>query len=134
MSTLPPRGLAGRHAVDAYGSAGFKFGGMSHNGSLLLLPSGVHAWDVDHAERLTVAALAPVFAEAGMIDHLLIGMGRDFAPIDPAVLAACRARSIVAEPMATAAAARTYNILVGERRRVAAALIAVPAAEPSLGS
>lgn len=122
--TSAPRGLAGQHSVDAYGDGGFRFGGMGHRGSLLLLPSGVHPWDVTSPASLSTASLARVFEEAAVIDHLLIGTGAEFAPLDPAVAAACRARKIVPEPMATAAAARTYNILLGERRRVAAALIA----------
>ena len=69
---------------------------------------------------------ARVFAEADEIDTLLIGMGADVASLSPALREAFRARKIVAEPMATGAAARTWNILVGERRRVAAALLAVP--------
>ena len=38
---------------------------------------------------------------------------------------ALRANGLPAEPMATGAAARTYSILLGERRKVAAALLAV---------
>lgn len=124
MTNDIPRGLTGRHSVDGYGAGGFRFGGMSHRGSLLLLPSGVVPWEIEDASAITVASLAGVFAEAAAIDHLLIGTGADFMPLDPAVTRACRARKIVAEPMATAAAARTYNIVLGERRRVAAALIA----------
>lgn len=121
--TGAPRGLSGRHPIDGYGAGGFQFGGMSHRGSLIALPSGLYPWSVRSVSDLSVASLSGVFVEAGEIDHLLLGMGADFAIPDDAVVAACRARRIVAEPMATAAAARTYNILLGERRRVAAALI-----------
>jgi uncharacterized protein len=37
-----------------------------------------------------------------------------------------RAAGIVIEPMDSGAAARTYNVLLSEDRRVAAALIALP--------
>ena len=121
---MEARGLAGRHTIDAYGVGGFRFGGMGHRGSLLALPSGIYPWEVATSADLTVASLHRLFEEADDIDHLLIGTGNDFARIDEAVVRACRARKIVAEPMASAAAARTYNILLGERRRVAAALIA----------
>ena len=124
MADDAPRGLTGRHTIEAYGPGGFRFGGMGHRGSLLLLPSGVAPWDVTSAEAISVTSLAPVFAEAESIEHLLIGTGRDIAFLDPAVAKALRAKKIVPEAMATAAAARTYNILIGERRRVAAALIA----------
>ncbi len=120
-----PFGLTGRHSIEAYGPGGFRFGGMGHRGSLLLLPSGIVPWIITSADAISVASLAPVFAEAENIDHLLIGMGEDIAFLDPVIAKALRAKKIVPEPMATAAAARTYNILIGERRRVAAALIAV---------
>ena len=95
-------------------------------GSLLALPSGLYAWDVTAPADITEASLARVFAEeVGLIEHLLVGTGLDMLPLHPAVVQALRARRIVAEPMATGAAARTYNILMGESRLVAAALIAV---------
>jgi len=122
----PAGHLPGRHPIDAYGEGGFKFGGMSHRGSLLALPSGLYAWDVTTPADITEASLARVFAEeAGLIEHLLVGTGLDMLPLHPTVVQALRARRIVAEPMATGAAARTYNILMGESRLVAAALIAV---------
>lgn len=115
----------GRAPIDAYGAGGFRFADMSHRGSILCLPSGIYAWDVADASELTRAVLAPIFAEATDIDHLLIGTGADFAVIPRPLRDALRSASITGEPMATGAAARTYNILLGERRRVAAALIAV---------
>ena len=54
----------------------------------------------------------------------LVGTGDALKPLSQPVRDALRAAGIRAEPMATGAAARTYNILVGERRRVAAALLA----------
>lgn len=118
--------LPGQHPIDAYGEGGFKFGGMSHRGSVLALPSGVYAWDATTPADIDEASLARLLAEApGSIEHVLIGTGFDLVPLRPALQALLRAKKIVAEPMATGAAARTYNILLGERRRVAAALIAV---------
>ena len=118
--------LPGRHPIDAYGEGGFKFAGMSHRGSLLALPSGLFAWAITNPTAIDEASLARLFAEpAGSVEHLLVGTGLDLAPLAPALVRRLRALKIVAEPMATGAAARTYNILMGEGRRVAAALIAV---------
>jgi len=118
--------LPGRHPIDAYGEGGFKFAGMSHRGSLLALPSGLYAWDATSPADIDEASLVRVLAEApGSIEHLLVGTGLDLAPLTPALAQRLRAAKIVAEPMATGAAARTYNILMGEGRRVAAALLAV---------
>jgi uncharacterized protein len=117
--------LPGRHIIDGYGNFGFSFGGMSHRGSVLALPSGIYAWDVTAPEQISAAALARVFEEPhGAIEHLLIGTGEDLRPLAKDLRAALHEAGIRAEPMATGAAARTYSILLGENRRVAAALIA----------
>jgi uncharacterized protein len=100
---------------------------MSHRGSILALPSGIRAWDISEASQIDADSLAPLFGEpAGAVEHLLVGTGSSLVPLPPALRKALRARGIVGEPMATGAAARTYNILLGEKRRVAAALIAAP--------
>jgi uncharacterized protein len=117
--------LPGRHALDGYGAGGFQFAGMSHRGSLLALPSGIYAWDLVDPGQLVIGAFARVLAEAGAIEHLLIGTGPTLLPLFD-LRDALRRHGIKAEPMATAAAARTYSILLGEKRKVAAALLAVP--------
>lgn len=115
----------GRAPIDAYGNGGFRFAGMSHRGSLLCLPSGIHGWKAPLPEALDVESLEPVFAESEEIEILLVGTGRDLLPLAAAVRERCRAAGIVAEPMATGSAVRTFNVLLAERRAVAAALIAV---------
>jgi uncharacterized protein len=118
--------LPGKHPIEGYGSFGFGFGGMSHRGSILALPSGIYAWGVMGPEDLSIAALAQVFAAPrGDIEHLLVGTGEELRPLAKDLREALHAAGIRAEPMATGAAARTYSILLGEKRRVAAALIAV---------
>jgi len=114
--------------IEAYGNGGFRFGGMSHRGSLLCLPNGIWASDVKSVDELDEAALAPVLNSAtpeATIDHFLIGAGRNFPTIPSSLRDAFRARRIALEAMTTGAAVRTYNILLGERRRIGALLVAV---------
>ena len=117
--------VPGRHIIDTYGNGGFRFAGMSHRGSLLLLPSGVRAWDVTSPKAIDRTALRPVQAEAAGIELLLVGTGLDIAAIDPSLRGWLKEAGVGLDVMQTGAAARTYNILVGENRKVAAALIAV---------
>ncbi len=125
MAVEPLAGfLPGQHAVEGYGAGGFRFGEMSHRGSILALPSGVYAWGAIGLGDLGLAAFARVLDERDAIDHLLIGTGTTMLPIFE-LRDALRAAGLRAEPMTTAAAARTYSILLGEKRRVAAALLAV---------
>lgn len=111
--------------IDTYGSGGFRFAGMSHVGSILCLPSGIHAWNPVDPANLVEADLARVLGEAADIELLLIGTGRTLVMPGAGIRAMLVAAGVGLEPMSTGAAARTYNILLGERRRVAAALIAV---------
>lgn len=118
--------LPGLHAIEGYGAGGFLFGGMSHRGSILALPSGVYAWDAVTPDDLVIAAFARVLSEPrGSIEHLLIGTGKELLPLFD-LRDALRRAGIKSEPMASGAAARTYSILLGEKRKVAAALLAVP--------
>ncbi len=121
-----PQYLPGRHAIDGYGMGGFRFGGMSHRGSLLALPSGIRAWPVTEAADISLATLAPLFDEpAGDIGLCLIGTGNSQVFLPPALARDLRARGLVFEVMTTGAAARTYNVLFAEGRQVSACLIAV---------
>jgi len=117
--------LPRRAPIDGYGSGGFRFGGMSHRGSLLCLPSGLWAWPVRRTADIDEAALAQVFAEADQISLLLLGVGRDRWIVPAALQDQFHERKLSIEVARTGTAVSTYNILLGEGRRVAAALIAV---------
>jgi len=119
--------LPGQHLIEGYGSGGFRFAAMSHRGSILALPSGIYAWSVVTPADISAASLEAVFKEApSSIEHLLIGTGLDLVPLPRALRQLLLDAGIRPEPMPTGAAARTYSILLSERRRVAAALLAVP--------
>lgn len=111
--------------VEAYGNGGFRFGGMSHRGSILILPSGVHGWSAVTPADITIDSLAQVFEEAVELDMLLVGTGRDLVPMIGAVAGGLRERGVKHEAMSTGAAVRLFNVMLGERRRFAAALLAV---------
>jgi uncharacterized protein len=117
--------VPGRHLIDAYGNGGFRFAEMSHRGSILALPSGISAWDARTAYGLSEHDLAAVLDERETIDLLLVGTGIDVVPLGEAPRRQLREAGIAVDVMQTGAAARTYNVLVAENRRVAAALIAV---------
>jgi len=99
---------------------------MSHRGSLLCLPDAIWAWPVTRPEEIDRTSLEQVFAAANGIDTLIIGTGTDVWLPPAALREALRRVTVVLDAMQTGPAIRTYNIMIGERRRVAAALIAVP--------
>ena len=119
--------LPGSFVIEGYGAGGFRFADMSHRGSILALPSGVHAWAPLTPQEITPASLSALLAEpAGAVELLLIGTGRELVPPSMELRAVLRAAGIRVDSMGTGAAISTYNILLGERRRVAAALLATP--------
>jgi uncharacterized protein len=109
----------GRQVIERYGPSGFRVSGQIHLGPVLVFADRTIAWP-DAA--VTEAALAPVI-EHGGVELLLLGLGRRMAPVAPALRAALKANGIAVEAMDTGAACRTYNLLVAEDRRVAAALL-----------
>ena len=115
----------GRATIDGYGAGGFRFAGMSHKGSILATPSGIRAFAPQTAGEIDAASLAPVFADAAAIELLIIGTGRDIVPVSRELCGKLKEAGIAFDPMPTAAATSTYNILLSEDRKVAAALIAV---------
>jgi uncharacterized protein len=117
----------GQAAIDAYGGGGFRFAEMSHRGSILALPSGIYAWNAD-ATAFRAEDFAMVLAEGAGIDFLLVGTGSIMARLPRALREQLEAGGLMLDCMATGHAVATYNLLLAEKRKVAAALIAVDAA------
>ncbi len=124
---LTPLVPQGRQIIESYGDGRFRVTGALHQGSVLVYPDKTVAWDVAESAALTEESLAGIAAagDAGTIELLLIGCGPRMTLIPPKLRAALRSHGVVIEPMDTGAAARTYNVLAAEGRKVAAALIAV---------
>jgi uncharacterized protein len=117
--------LPGHHAIAGFGNGGFRFADMSHQGSILLLPDGVHVWTLPLPFVHSEALYAAVLAQAEAIDVLLIGAGVLPLPLPQPLRWRFRDSGISVDVMTTASAASTYNVLLAEKRRVAAALVAV---------
>jgi uncharacterized protein len=112
--------------VTAYGNGGFRFAEMSHRGSILCLPSGVYAWSAISAETLGENDINFLLNLVEAPITVLLGTGEKHLWPKPEIYSAFAKAGIGIEPMSTGAAARTYNILIAEKRPIAAALIAVP--------
>ena len=113
-------------SIDAYGEGGFRLSGERREGSVLILSDEPRTWEVTSLSDLTVDSLAPVIgAGRAEVEFLLLGLGPRNALPPREVRDALRDAGIGLEFMDTPAAARLYNVLVSEGRRLAAALIAV---------
>lgn len=118
-----PAATAPQSAIDTHAADGFRFGGFSHQGSLLALPSGMFAWSPSRASEVTEDSLHPALDPALGLDLLLIGLGASGAGLDAGVLGALRDRGIEVEVTRTALAVGTYNAMLSDGRRVGAALL-----------
>lgn len=118
MPRLDEIALGRAVAVDGYGPGFFRVGGQVMRGALIVTGAGATPW-------AGYADAAPLLALAGRIDVLLIGTGRAITHLPADLRAAIEASGIGLEAMDSAAAARGYNLLLAEGRRVAAALLPV---------
>jgi uncharacterized protein len=121
---LPPH-LPRPAPIEVYGRGGFRFADMSHRGSILCLPRGIWPSGVRAAGDIDLAAVSLALAQDAAINHFLVGTGEAMVALPTELRDAFRSRRIALEAMSTGAAVRTYNILLGERRRIGALLIAV---------
>lgn len=116
---------AGRQLVESYGEGRFRIAGALYEGSVLVFPERTLAWAATEVATVTPESLAAVRAAEPPVEVLLLGCGAGAVLLPAELRQAFKAHGVVIEAMATGAACRTYNLLVAENRRVAAALIAV---------
>ncbi|TAJ69538.1 MAG: hypothetical protein EPO51_22740 [Phenylobacterium sp.] len=112
--------------IDAYGDGGFRLAGVRHEGSVLILADEARSWDVAAMADLKLSDFRAVL-DAGVADveFVLLGTGARNALPPREVRDGLRAAGLGLEFMDTAAAAKLYNLLTSEGRRLAAALIAI---------
>ena len=112
-------------SIDAWGGGGFRVAGVWRPGSLLILDDQPRDWAATSLADLTPESFTEVFAAGGAVEFVLLGVGLVNALPPRPVRDALKAAGVGLEFMSTEAAARTYNVLASEGRRMAAALIAV---------
>lgn len=122
---LLPRIPADRQVINAYGDGGFRITGKRWEEPVLVFPGQTVSWGVASFAAISFESLLPVFSVEPAVELLLLGCGPSIAFVPKALRAAVREQGVVIEALDTGAACRTYNLLMGEGRRVAAALIPV---------
>ena len=105
-------------AIEGYGPGFFRVAGHVLRGACLITPWDAGLWGgyTDTAAPLSLL---------GKIDVLFVGTGDVVAHVPKAFRDALEGQGIGVEAMASPAACRTYNVLLGEGRRVAVALLPV---------
>ena len=104
--------------VEGYGAGFFRIGGTVIEGGMLTGPTGTGPWGgYEDAE--------PLVALAGHIDVLFVGTGADIAHIPDSLRQTLEGAGLGVEVMSSPSAARTYNVLLSEGRRIALAVLPV---------
>jgi uncharacterized protein len=110
------------NTVTAYGSGFIEINKVRHTRSVLLMPEQpVEAWDVTGFDALTPEDFARLRAYAPEL--VLLGTGERQRFPRPDLTRALTESRIGCEAMDSRAACRTYNILMGEGRKVLAAIL-----------
>jgi uncharacterized protein len=118
---LHAAGPATYNTITAYGEGYVQVNGQRYQSSLVVLADKVLDWPVEGFDRLSEESFSLLQAEKPEI--VLLGTGPKQRFPHPRLTAALAQAGIGVEVMDLRAACRTYNILVAEERKVAAALL-----------
>jgi uncharacterized protein len=108
--------------VRGFSPDGFLIDGAAHRAALLT-PERATAWDAPGLAALVPGDVEPLLALDPAPEFLLLGTGAAMAFPPRAFVEALAARGIGVEAMDSRAAARTWGLLRGEGRWIAAALM-----------
>ncbi len=123
---ITPAVAPDRQIIEAYGPSGFRVSGLTYAGAVIVFPDATVSWSVASASDTTIGDLAAVRERVGTeraVELLLLGCGRRMMPVPPSLRAELRRIGVAIDAMDTGAACRTYDVLLTEGRRVAAALL-----------
>ena len=104
--------------IDGYGPNGFRIAGELVEGPLFLRPGGPVTWG-------GMRDVATLLAAGDLVDVILIGTGAEIAPLPVELRGALDEAGTGVEFMATGPACRSYNVMLGEGRRVGLAVMPV---------
>ncbi len=123
MQDITPATAETAQLVQSYGPAGFRVAGVEYASSVLVSPLVTSPVAATTLETLQIDAFDRLWTLEPPLEILLIGTGATHVMLDPALRTALKARGVGVDAMATGAAARTFNVLLAEERRVAALLL-----------
>jgi len=114
----------GQQIIQSYADGRFKISGQVYDSAVIVYPGGTEFWPIQKSfNDLSEDDFNTLAAHANDLDVVLIGTGPDMEFMSPAFKARLKEKGLIAEQMDTGAACRTYNVLMAEGRRVAAALL-----------
>ena len=122
---ISPVVFEGRNIIQSYGNGKFQISDKKYDHSVLVFPDQIIPWSPIDTNNLIVDDFKKVLTVGPIVELLLLGCGKTtwFLPLP--LRDELKEMGLVLEPMDTGAACRTFNVLLGENRRIAAALMLV---------
>ena len=122
---ISPVDFEGRNIIQSYGNGKFQISDKKYDHSVLVFPDQIIPWSPIDTNNLIVDDFKMVLTVGPIVELLLLGCGKTtwFLPLP--LRDELKEMGLVLEPMDTGAACRTFNVLLGENRRIAAALMLV---------
>ncbi len=125
LDDITPAIGSGKQLIQSYGAGRFRVAGRLYEGSVLIHPDETLIWDVGDPDALTLSDFEHLNVRNDIADIMLVGCGPDFQPPITGLRSMLKERGLVLEWMDTRAACRTFNVLLAEERRAAAAILAI---------
>ena len=122
---LSPVNIEGRNIIQSYGNGKFQISDKEYDHSVLVFPDQIIPWSPIDTNNLIIDDFKTVLTVGPIVELLVLGCGKTtwFLPLP--LRDELKEMGLVLEPMDTGAACRTFNVLLGEDRRIAAALMLV---------
>ena len=122
---ISPVDFEGRNIIQSYGNGKFQINDKQFDHSILVFSDQIIPWAPIDTNNLIIDDFKKVLAVGPIVELLLLGCGKTtwFLPLP--LRDELKEMGLVLEPMDTGAACRTFNVLLGEDRRIAAALMLV---------
>lgn len=116
-----------QNLISHYGPGSISINGTAYSENILITANDVfEGWFSGDLQDLTAAHFEPLLNDSLKSERpeiVLLGTGSDHRFPNMALLADLAKQNLAVEVMNTRAACRTYSVLIGEHRPVAAALL-----------
>ena len=122
---ISPVDFEGRNIIQSYGNGKFQISDKKYDHSVLVFPDQIIPWSPIDTNNLIVDDFKKVLTVGPIVELLLLGCGKTTWFLSLPLRDELKEMGLVLEPMDTGAACRTFNVLLGENRRIAAALMLV---------
>ena len=120
--SITPQDTENALLIEAYGDGGFKLQGRRVKGALFVNQTGFWPVDAGSLDQLSIQQIKEQIDQLKP-ELILVGTGSSMALVPRTLRQEFEASGIGFDIMDTGAAARTYNVLLLEGRRVAALLL-----------